>query len=71
MTIDKRISQYHIDEFRIEEINEFRAEMGLKPLDTKTRTCLRCSKEFLSFGNHNQMCDYCRLRNYGMDEYDN
>lgn len=66
---DRRISQYHIDAFRINEINEFREEMGLKPLDTKKRNCLRCDKEFLSFGYQNKMCDHCRLRDYGLEGY--
>lgn len=31
--------------------------------DRKTRKCLRCNQEFLSWGNHNRICYVCRFEN--------
>lgn len=46
--------------YDIEQINEARRLSGLKEIRTKTRTCLRCSRTFISEGDHNRLCDTCR-----------
>jgi len=47
----------------IDQINEARRSIGLEVISTKVRTCLRCSTEFVSQGDHNRLCDYCRRFN--------
>lgn len=36
-----------------------------KKKDKKTRTCLRCNKEFMSDGPGNRRCDLCLRRDSG------
>ena len=44
----------------LEEINEFRKELGMESMKIKLKKCIKCSKKFESEGNHNRMCDVCR-----------
>lgn len=44
---------------QIKRINEFRELQGLRPLTTKIRSCLKCSKEFESIDVGNRVCDSC------------
>lgn len=43
-----------------EQFNKVRAVSGLKPLEFKKRTCLRCDKEFISESVGNRMCINCK-----------
>lgn len=41
----------------LEEINEVRALVGLKPLDLKDRKCLKCGKMFMTSKSTRICCD--------------
>lgn len=43
----------------LKEVNEFRAKMRMKLIEKKTKLCLRCNKNFESFGDNHRMCYGC------------
>lgn len=51
--------QYHYDGVRLKENNKIRKSLGLSPIVPETKKCLRCEKEFISFGKNNRMCGNC------------
>jgi hypothetical protein len=40
----------------LSSINKVRKQNGLKPIKKQKRNCLRCGKEFLSWGPNQRMC---------------
>jgi ABC-type phosphate transport system ATPase subunit len=46
----------------VDEINEFRRELGMKEIWRKVIDCLHCQKEFISFGPQQRLCHLCRIR---------
>jgi peptide subunit release factor 1 (eRF1) len=40
----------------LKEINKARKLVGLKPIEPTKRKCLRCDKEFISYGANHRMC---------------
>ncbi len=46
--------------YDLKQINEARRLSGLKEINTKSRHCLRCGRDFVSEGDHNRLCDFCR-----------
>ena len=49
--------------YDIVHINEARRMSGLKEIQPKNRICLRCERKFVSQGEHNRLCDFCRKIN--------
>lgn len=49
-----------ISRYDLETINEARRLLGLKEIGSLDKECLRCSRPFVSEGDHNRMCDNCR-----------
>lgn len=45
------------------ELNQFRQEHDLPPLDIKKRECLKCGQTFLSMHRFNRLCDLCYEEN--------
>lgn len=48
-----------LSEEELAKLNPIRKNCGLRPLVTKTRSCLRCEEKFISQGN--RLCDKCQL----------
>lgn len=48
-----------ISSVRIKDINSFRETMGLSPIKTTLRKCLRCDEEFKSENSGNRLCGSC------------
>ena len=46
--------------YDLKQINDARRMSGLKEISVKVRSCLRCGREFVSEGDHNRLCDFCR-----------
>lgn len=44
----------------MQEIDQFRMELGLSPRNFKQRKCMLCCKHFLSSSPDNRRCDECR-----------
>jgi protein-arginine kinase activator protein McsA len=58
---------YRYDDFykmNLTVINKTRVDAGLKPIEYKTRNCLKCDASFESMGPSNRICENC----YGHDE---
>lgn len=55
-----RLDKNSMTEYQVEEIDKFREHVGLPELVCVKRNCLRCDREFSSFGRGNRMCDSCR-----------
>lgn len=49
------------------EIDKIRKQLGLEPLKTTTRKCLRCEKSFKSYGYNNRMCMDCASYGQSID----
>ncbi len=48
------------DEQYANELNKARRDLGLQPLERKSKKCLSCSKRFTAIGRGNFMCARCR-----------
>lgn len=46
-------------EKQIRQVNKFRLEIGLRPIEFVKRKCLRCDREFTALGNNTRTCG-CR-----------
>lgn len=53
----------------VRNINKARSLVGVEPMVIKTRSCLRCDKEFISYGFSNRMCDSCDQIHKGYADY--
>lgn len=65
--------QYHYDSVNLKETNHVRKSLGLSPIVPTKVKCLRCEKEFLSYGKFNRMCascsDYACNNHFCADDY--
>lgn len=65
--------QYHFDGINLKETNKVRKDLGLSPIVPTKVKCLRCEKEFLSYGKFNRMCascsDYACNNQFCADDY--
>ena len=65
--------QYHFDGINLKETNKARLSLGLPEIKPLKRNCLRCLKEFLSYGRFNRMCascsDYACNNQFCADDY--
>lgn len=50
------------------QINEFRIELGLRPLTAKRRECLECGKKFRSAHCGCRICDQCKINRERTEE---
>jgi tRNA(Ile2) C34 agmatinyltransferase TiaS len=41
------------------QIKKLRAQLGLTPVQIKTKKCLKCDKDFKSAGPQNRVCKGC------------
>lgn len=55
-----KLDKNTMTEIQIEQIDKFREHIGLPELVCVKRNCLKCDREFNSFGRGNRMCDGCR-----------
>ena len=52
----------NIEKCSLAELNRLRISIGLKPIESKIKSCLCCHKNFESEGAHNRLCRECRLK---------
>lgn len=55
-----RLEKLNMTEYQVVQIDKFRHSVGLPKVVVSSRHCLKCSREFQSFGAANRMCDSCR-----------
>ncbi len=54
------MSTDEVDKY-IKDINKARVQLGMLPVVTKPRKCLRCEKVFTSVGVNQRLCANCKV----------